>query len=370
MDYDVVVVGAGVVGLACAQRLSRAGRRVLVVERHSAFGQETSSRNSEVIHAGMYYPTGSDKARLCVKGREQLYSFCERYQVAHRKVGKYIIAVDDSEVARLSEIRARAIANGVGELAWVDRAQLRVREPEVRAVAALWSADTGILDSHEYMARLSALARESSCDFAYAHRVIQFEPDSILVAAPDSTRVRLRAARWINSAGLSASSVAQRLGHHPENLTPEWVKGSYVRVCGPIRTRSLVYPVPLPALQGLGIHVTLDLAGGMRLGPDAELVPIAANPESVSHQSAPHDYAVSEALVPRFHRAVSRYLPNLRASDLSPDQAGIRPKLRSAGGPVDFVIRRCDYWIHLLGIESPGLTASLAIAERVEELCD
>lgn len=369
MDWDVVVVGAGVVGLACAERLARAGRSVLVTERHARFGQETSSRNSQVIHAGMYYPTGSLKATLCVRGNASLYAWCERHGVAHRRTGKYIVAPTADGERELDAILARGRANGVAGLTKVSGAHVEAEEPSVIAHAALFSPSTGIVDAHALMASLAAAARAHGCDFAYEHALVAADRAAsgweLRFGDAAGATATIGAARVVNAAGLDADVVAALPGLDLDGAgyRLRFAKGSYFRLRRPGLVRHLVYPIPFAQLAGLGVHVTLELDGGVRLGPDVEWL-----------DGRDRDYAVDETKRDAFFAAASTYLRGLRPEDLAPDQSGIRPKLQRPGGELrDFVIaeesaRDLPGWVNLVGIESPGLTCSLEIAERVAAL--
>jgi L-2-hydroxyglutarate oxidase LhgO len=364
MSAPVVVVGAGVVGLACAERLSRRCE-VVVLERHGSFGRETSSRNSEVVHAGFYYPPGSWKARLCAAGAASLAAWCAEHGVAFTRVGKHVVAESEGEIAALEALRARGEANGVRGLEIVDRRELARREPNVDAVAALRSASSAIVDSHGLMASLLAEARGRRCDVAYHHRLVRAERApggyELETVDRDARTMKLRASAVVNAGGLEADAVAALAGIDAYPLA--WVKGRYFRVGRRGLVRGLVYPLPSPGLAGLGIHATVDLGGGIRLGPDH--VPLA---DRVA------DYAVDEGAREVFVTAVSRWLRGIERKDLSPDQAGIRPRLASAGaGLSDFVIaeesaRGLARWVNLVGIDSPGLTCALEIARVVDEL--
>jgi L-2-hydroxyglutarate oxidase LhgO len=369
VDVDAIIVGAGVVGLACAQRLASTGRSVVVVERHGSFGQETSSRNSEVIHAGIYYPTGSLKARLCVEGNRLLYDWCRRRGVAHAQLGKYIIATEPNEEPALDSIQKQARENGARELTRVTAADVRAAEPNVRVAAALWSPTTGIVDSHDFMRSLAAVATDAGCTFAWKHRLVRVEQHgrgySVTLAGLAAEEQSLTARVLINAAGLASDDVAQLGGVDiaGAGYRQTYVKGHYFRIAGRVPVKHLIYPVPPVGLTGLGVHVTLDMHGVARLGPDVEVLVDRAQ-----------RYDVPEALAPKFLASASRYLVGLRREDLAPDYAGIRPKLGIPGGPVrDFVVaeeshRGLPGWVNLVGIESPGLTASLAIAEHVASL--
>lgn len=367
MDLDTIVIGAGVVGLAVAEAVARSGRSVVVLERHGAFGTETSSRNSQVIHAGMYYPAGSLKARLCVPGNRSLYAWCARHAVDHARVGKYIVATSPEEEPALDGILSRASENGVDRLERVTAAEIAREEPNVRATAALWSPNTGIVDAHQFMASLVAEARAHDADFAFQHRVsgIARESEGYAVTAidPQGEPAKITARSVINAAGLDCDTVAALAGIDDPEFRLTYVKGSYFRVRRRGFVRHLIYPVPPPKLAGLGVHVTLELDGAVRLGPDVEVLP--------DRRLA---YEVDEARAVAFHQAASRYLPDLRLDEVYPDQSGIRPKLTpSHGGVPDFVIREesargLPGLVNLIGIESPGLTCALEIGTLVETM--
>ncbi len=364
---EIVVIGAGVVGLACAEQLARQGHAVVVVERHETFGRETSSRNSEVIHAGLYYPPGSLKARLCVEGRELLYEWCAAHGVPHANVGKLIVATTTEEEPALDGLQRQADANGV-VVESISADGVRRLEPRVIATAALWSPRSGIVDSHAFMRSLLQSARDHGCQFAWRHRVLAAEHLAtgwrLRVDGPDGT-ADIVGDSVVNAAGLDADEVAGLAGIDVDaaGYRQRWVKGSYFRLRPRNLVRHLVYPIPPPGLPGLGIHVTVDLAGGARLGPDVQ--PLARRDQQ---------YDVAETEAPRFLAAVSRYLLGVTVEDLLPDQSGIRPKLGAPGDGVrDFIVteesgRGAPRWVNLLGIESPGLTASLALAPEVETL--
>lgn len=358
-DVDVVVIGAGVVGMAVGRELAARGRSVAVLERNGRAGQETSSRHSGVIHAGIYYPTGSLKARLCVEGRRQLLEFCGRHGVPHRITGKLIVAVTDREEGALEELRARAHANGADEIRHITRDEVRRREPGVRCVAALWSPMTGIVDAEALIRALDRRLATHGGHLLLDHEVVGLSPDPhgwrVDVRPGRGVPHRIRATHVVNAAGLRAQTVARLAGQPAPALHP--CKGSYFWTPRPV-VRGLVYPLPEAGIQGLGIHTTVDLDGRIRFGPDTEFV------ERI-------DYGVDASRAGAFLEAASRYLPDLRPGDLRPDTAGIRPKLVGPGG--DFADFRIDGFgaagggnlLSLFGIESPGLTASLAIAREV-----
>ena len=366
LDTDAVVIGAGVVGLACAQALAERGREVLILERHERFGVETSSRNSEVVHAGIYYPASSLKAVLCERGNRSLYAWCEARGVPHRRVGKLIVATDGPEEGKLAQIAAQADANGVRSLRPLAPADVREMEPHVRCAAALWSPDTGIVDSHRLMAGLLADAEAHGATAVWRHEVVAAERvpggHRVVARGPDGEETALTA-RWVvNSAGLDADTVAAAAGFDVARCgyTQHFARGHYFRIHDRKRhlASHLIYPTPVQA--GLGIHVTLDLGGGLRLGPDVEYL-----------AERRQEYVVPPALAAGFHAAVSRYLDGLASDDLAPDQSGIRPKLQAPGeGFRDFVVREESDrgrpgWVNLVGIESPGLTCCLEIGALV-----
>jgi L-2-hydroxyglutarate oxidase LhgO len=357
---DCVVIGAGVVGLAVARALAMRGRETLVLEAESAIGTGTSSRNSEVIHAGIHYAPGSAKASLCVSGRHLLYEYCEAHGIQHRRYGKLIVAADQEQVSALEKIEATARANGVNDLRWLDAAEVKAMEPALSAVAALLSPSTGIVDSHGFMLALQGDLEGAGGTVACRSPVRHGRcgREGIQLEAGLDQRVELEARIVINSAGLQAQAVARQIeGIPPDSIPPSaYAKGNYYSLQGKAPFRHLIYPVPEPG--GLGVHLTLDLAGQAKFGPDVEWV------EKL-------DYTVDPARAERFYRAIRRYWPGLPDGSLRPGYAGIRPKLAGPGAAVaDFLIQGPETHgvpglINLYGIESPGLTAALAIAERV-----
>ena len=366
-EADVVVVGAGVIGLAAAAALSASHRGVVVLERHDRIASEVSSRNSEVIHAGIYYPGDSLKARTCVEGRERLYRHCEDRGVSHRQMGKIIVATCDEEVGVLEELRARGLANGAPGLEMLSAAEVRRREPAVQAVAGLYSPRTGIVDSHALCLSYAAEAESRGAQIALRARVIEIEPIGngfrVAAAGDDGEVSTVTCAALVNAAGLSADAVAELVGIDVDQrgyrLHP--CKGDYFSLApgAPLRVSHLVYPVQTTA--GLGIHATVDLGGRIRFGPDTTYV------DSV-------DYRIDAEKAGSFAEAVRRYMPGLRTEWLSPDYAGVRPKLAGPGESFrDFVIAEeseagLPGLVNLIGIESPGLTAAGAISERVVDL--
>ena len=364
-SVDCVVVGAGVVGLAVARSLALAGREVLVLEAEDAIGTHTSSRNSEVIHAGIYYRADSLMARLCVGGNAMLYRYCAERGVAHRRCGKLIVATDEEEAGRLGQIQARAEANGVPELRRLGQAEAVALEPNLRCVAALSSGSTGIIDSHGYMLALQGELEDAGGTVALRARLdsATVGEDGIALSVGGEEPLHLRARSVVNAAGLHAPSLARRMAGLPREAVPGeyYAKGNYFTLAGRAPFSRLIYPVPVPG--GLGVHLTIDLGGQARFGPDVEWV------ESVEYSVDPRRSEV-------FYDAVRRYWPGLRDGALSPAYAGIRPKTVPQGAPAqDFGVEGprqhgVPGLVNMFGIESPGLTASLALGEHVRALLD
>jgi L-2-hydroxyglutarate oxidase LhgO len=358
---DVLVVGAGVVGLAVARALALAGREVVVLEQAEAIGTGTSSRNSEVIHAGLYYAPGSLKARLCVAGKHALYAYCRERGIAHRNCGKLIVATSDAQMAELERIRAQAAANGVTDLRMLDRGEAQRMEPALECVAALHSPSTGIVDSHGLM-----LALQGDAEGAGASVVLRSpvrggrlcEDGTVEIEVGGVDPLALRTRLLVNCAGLDAARVTASVAGFPPSRVPRtWLaKGSYFMLAGRSPFSHLVYPVPEPG--GLGVHLTLDLAGAARFGPDVEWV-------------TEIDYRVDARRADGFYGAIRSYWPALPDDGLLPAYAGIRPKIAGPGMPAaDFLVEGprehgVPGVVNLFGIESPGLTAALAIAEEV-----
>ena len=370
-DFDVCIVGAGVIGLAIARRLSQQ-YQVLLLERHAQTGMETSSRNSEVIHAGLYYPPGSLKERLCVEGRQALYDYCTHHDIPHRRIGKLIVSPtpDHPELQRL-----RATAQRLGiPLHSLDQQRLAEREPAVKAAEGLYSPETGIIDSHQYLYRLRQQAEAQEALVACRSRLLSAQVRDHgwqLRISTDDGELTLSSRSLINAAGLSARQVALCCGETVSSTPVLYpCRGHYFSLSGRSPFRHLVYPLPEPQLAGLGVHATLDLGGQVRFGPDVQyLDALATDP----HWSpSPHDdlYNVDPARRTAFADAIRRWYPALEEQHLQPDYAGIRPKLSGPGQSVaDFRIQPGSQSaapaLHLFGIESPGLTASLSIADRV-----
>ena len=357
---DCVVIGAGVVGLACARAFARAGREVIVLEAAGAIGTETSSRNSEVIHAGIYYPPDSLKASTCVAGRQMLYRYCDEHGVAHRRCGKLIVAVAAEQIATLHRIRAHAEANGVGDLRLLSAAEAKAMEPQLHCVAALYSPSTGIIDSHGLMLAYRGDAEERGAMIALHSPVSggAVQADGVLLEVGGEEPMRIVARSVINCAGLYAQPVAAALRGFPPGKVPpcHYAKGNYYSLAARSPFTHLIYPVPEAA--GLGVHLTLDLAGQARFGPDVEWI-------------AEIDYDVDLRRAHGFYRAIREYWPGLKDGQLAPGYAGIRPKLGGPDQPAgDFLVQGPQQHgvaglVNLFGIESPGLTASLALADLV-----
>ena len=360
---DVAVIGAGVVGLGVARALALAGREVVVLESERSVGFHASSRNSEVIHAGIYYPPGSLKARLCVEGKRALYAYCAEHGVAHARPGKLIVATSEAEVPILAQLEANARANGVTDLVQLSRAQVRELEPEVSCLGALLSPSTGIVDSHELMTALRREAEASGAQIALATPVLSGRvcSNGIELAAghgdPSSVRFRL----VVNCAGPWAPEVARKIeGVPPGSVAPQhFAKGHYFVMAGRAPFRHLVYPVPVPG--GLGTHLTIDLAGRARFGPDVQWTDRV-------------DYSFDESRAPAFYQSIRRYYPGLPDGTLAPGFTGVRAKIAPAGAPApDFQVQGpADHGIpglvNLYGIESPGLTSVLALSEHVRRV--
>jgi L-2-hydroxyglutarate oxidase LhgO len=361
-EVDCVVVGAGVVGLAVARELQLAGIETVLLERHAGIGMETSSRNSEVVHAGIYYPTETLKASLCVRGRRLLYEYCERRSVPHNRLGKIIVAVEQAEAETLEAYLASATANGVTDLYWLSIAEIAKLEPSIRAHSGLMSPSTGIIDGQALMLALKH-------DFEQAGGTTVFHcpvesgvsaHNGIELQLGDEERTVVRTSRLVNSAGLHAPAVARSIENVKADAIPtvHYAIGHYFLLAGKSPFRHLVYPIAESG--GLGVHVTLDMAGAARFGPD------------LSWRSSV-DHAFDTSRAPGFYRSIRRYFPALGDGELQPGYTGIRPKIAGPEDPVaDFLIQNdvihgVPGLVNLFGIESPGLTSALAIAECVRE---
>lgn len=357
---DVIVVGAGVVGLAIARALAMAGREVLILEAENAIGTVTSSRNSGVIHAGIYYKPGSLKAKLCVEGRDRLYAYASERGVAHRRCGKLIVATDDDQIAKLEQFASTARLNGVTGLRLLTAHEAKAIEPEVACVAALLSPDTGIVDVHEYMMALLGDAEAAGATLVLRSRVAGAAcvQGGFVLDTGGEVPMQIGCRLLINAAGLGAQSFARSLHGLDAGTIPPQVlaKGNYFSLTGKPPFKMLIYP--LPVLGSSGLHATCDLNGRVRFGPDVEWV------EHI-------DYRVDPAREPMFEAAIRRYWPNLPKGALQPDYSGIRPKTaRASPHDTDFIVQtqrdhRVPGLVNLYGIESPGLTSSLALADEV-----
>ncbi|MEQ1608706.1 MAG: NAD(P)/FAD-dependent oxidoreductase [Hyphomonadaceae bacterium] len=369
-DADAIVIGAGAVGLGCARALALKGREVLVLESAGAIATETSSRNSEVIHAGLYYPTGSLKAELCVAGCRKLYAYCAAHGVETHRCGKLVVAVDDGEAAATPALLQNAQANGVENIRLVDGAEARRLEPalspDVRV--AIHSETSGLFDSHAYFLALQGEIEDRGGSIVFDTPVVRgaVRRDGLEIETGGASPSRIRARTVVNSAGHQALPVARSLEGGPKysGLRMHGVKGSYFIASGRAAFARLIYPMHNSATQGL--HLAIDLGGRTRLGPDAEWLPEGAKP--------PFDYEVDPARAEHFYREVRRYWPGLKDGALSPDYSGVRPKIVGKGQPsADFMIDGPEVHgvvglVNLIGIESPGLTSSLAIGEMVAGL--
>lgn len=362
-EVDCIVIGAGVVGLAVARALALAGREVIVLDAAEGIGTETSSRNSEVIHAGIYYPANSLMARFCVAGRRALYRYCAEHGVPHRNCGKLIAATNAEEDAMLAGIQRRAEANGVEGMRVLTAAEAVAMEPNLNCTSALHSPATGIIDSHAYMLALQGDAENAGavCVFLSPVTGARVVDRGVEVFVGGSEPTNLRCRLLVNSAGLHAPHLARRINGMPADRVPNayYAKGNYFTLSGRSPFSRLIYPVPVPG--GLGVHLTIDLGGQARFGPDVEWV------DSL-------DYAVNPTRADSFYAAVRKYWPALKDGALQPGYSGIRPKIVPAGKPgQDFVVQGPQTHgvpglINLFGIESPGLTASLALADHVLEV--
>jgi len=364
---NITIIGAGVCGLAISYLLSKDQKDILIVEKHDAFGRETSSRNSEVIHAGIYYPPSSLKAETCIQGKELLYKLCKENNIAHKRLGKILIAIDDEEAKKIESIKNNAEKNDVKNLRFLENDELKNLEPNISAKKALLCPDTGIIDSHQLMKFFQDESKKKNVEFAYNIEVVGIKKNiqgyEITVKEPQGDLFSFQTKYVINAAGFSADKIAQMAGIdiQKNNYKIHYSKGQYFRISNPQKfaITHLIYPPP--SKTDLGIHITPDLAGGLRLGPDARYV---------DHV----DYQIDENDKKFFQKSVSRFLDGLKEEDLSPDTVGIRAKLQAPGEDFkDFLIteesgKGLENFINVLGIESPGLTACLAIAEKVKKL--
>ncbi len=362
-QVDTIIVGAGVVGLAIAREMALAGDEVVVLEAEDAIGTGISARNSEVIHAGIYYPAGSLKAQFCRPGRDALYAYCESHGIAHRRIGKLVVATEEDELDALDGIKAKAEANGVDDLQYLDRDQASTMEPALKCAGALLSPSTGIIDTHAYMLALQGDAESNGAVVALSSPLEAggVSKDGITVRVGGAEPMTLKCRRFINSAGLGAQAVAAAIEDMPADSIPPlfYAKGNYFTLSGKSPFGKMIYPVPVQA--GLGTHSTLDLAGQTKFGPDVQWV------------DSP-DYVVDSDRADLFYHAIRCYWPDLADGALQPGYVGVRPKLVPEGEPRgDWDIRGPEHHgidgvVNLFGIESPGLTSSLAIAGYVAGL--
>lgn len=367
--FKITVIGAGVIGLAVARELSKSSESIVLLEKNSSFGEETSSRNSEVIHAGIYYPKDSLKAVTCLRGKHLLYEYCNKYKIDHQRTGKLIVAVNNEEIKDLEALLETAKANGLEDLRILSKDDIKKIEPNIKAEAAIDSPSTGIIDTHSFMKSLSLEAKDQSVEVVYDSEVVAIEKSSpgfrVTVSHPQEGNFCFLSDVVINCAGLYSDEIARMVGIKDPNYKLYYCKGDYFRVHNNKGKfiRQLIYPVPVTKGAGLGIHATLDLAGGLRLGPDDEYVDLV-------------DYDIDQKKNISFYESVKNFLPFLELEDLGADTCGIRPKLSGSDQPFrDFIIndesdRGLQGFINLIGIESPGLTASLAIAEKVSKIKD
>lgn len=369
MDVNLTIIGAGVVGLAIAEKVSQHYKNVFLIEKHQSFGQETSSRNSEVIHAGIYYTKDSLKAKLCIEGKWLLYDYCRRYDIPYNNCGKLIVATSEEEIAVIEGIRQTAIKNGVDDMLVLDRKQIAALEPNIFALKALYSPSTGIVDSHSLMKQYETNAINNDCMIVYGSEVTGISRIrngyKISLIDSDKKSYSFSTGIVINSAGLTADKVSEMVGIADDKLKIMFCKGEYFRI-NPPKNRlinRLVYPVPHQNMEGIGIHVTIDMGGGVKLGPDVKYL-----------ETNVYDYKVTLSKQEAFYMSARKFLPFLEFDDLAPEMAGIRPKIQKPGEPLrDFYImeetaKGFPRFINLIGMESPGLTSSLSIAKYVNNL--
>ena len=357
-----IVIGAGVVGLAIARALSKQGKNVAILEAENQIGSGTSSRNSEIIHAGIYYPKDSLKAQFCVRGKELLYNYCNERNIPHRRIGKLIVASSEDELPNLHGIIEKAKNNNVNDLEIISGAELHRLEPEISGVGAIWSPSSGIIDSHIYLERLLEDAQAHGAMLALGNKVCKIEPRnngfSVKIKNKNEPEYEIFASELFNCAGLNAWNIADLIKSSRKQVTPPnfFAKGSYFKISGATPFNHLIYPIPEKG--GLGVHLTLDLEGNARFGPNVEWI------EDIN-------YYVDPTLEKSFREAIKRYYPDIENKLISPDFCGIRPKVSGPNDPdMDFLIHDEKYHgipnlVNLFGIESPGLTSSLAIAEYI-----
>lgn len=368
MDAKITIIGAGVIGLAISAEISKAFENVFVIEKYARFGQETSSRNSEVIHSGLYYPTNSLKARLCVEGNKMLYDFCKENDVNYSKCGKLVVATNSEEESVLQKILKQSIINGVTDGQLISKEEVKKLEPEIFCTKALHFPSSGIIDTYGLMKKLESKAAINGVSFAYnseVTRIERFDGGYTITVKEDNNQFTFTSEYVINASGLYADEIARRAGaYHPAYKIHYW-KGDYFAVGNGKNKiiKRLIYPVPQSNAVGLGVHATIDLNHRMKLGPDSTYFP--------SHVI---DYSIVKNKQTAFLHAAQKYLPFLELEDLYPDQSGIRPKFQRPGDPVkEFIIKKetetgHPNFINLIGIESPGLTSCLAIGQMISKL--
>lgn len=368
MDTNITIIGAGVIGLAIAKKLSESFSEIFILEKNKNFGQEISSRNSEVIHSGIYYPTHSLKAELCVKGNKLLYNYCLEKNINHKKIGKLVVASEDKEIKNLHEVLNQSKINGVQDGVYLTKDEAIKFEPNIFCKAAIYFPSTGIIDTHGLMKQMETDAIKNNATLVYNSEVIGIKKitDGYIVTVKElSGEYKFSTKTIINASGLNADIISKKAGTYEASYQLFFWKGDYFAV-GNKKNKMinhLIYPVPKTNITGLGVHATLDLNHGMKLGPDATFL-----------ESKNLDYSVKKEKQAEFFKAAKKYLPFLEEKDLHPDQAGIRPKLQNIDDPFrDFIIKKetekgHPSFINLIGIESPGLTSCLAIAEEVKKL--
>jgi L-2-hydroxyglutarate oxidase LhgO len=369
MDAEITIIGAGIVGLAIAEKISEKHENVFLIEKNLSFGQETSSRNSEVIHAGIYYTRDSLKAKLCVEGKWLLYDYCKKYDIPFNNCGKLIVATTQEEIAVIEGIRQTALGNGVDDILVLGKDQIAELEPNIFAMKALFSPSTGIVDTHSLMKQYETNAINNGCQIVYGSEVTGISQIKngykVELLDADKNYYSFSTGIVINSAGLTSDKVSELVGISDDSLKIIFCKGEYFRINPPKNKliSRLIYPVPHPNMEGIGIHVTIDLGGGVKLGPDVKYL-----------ESNVYDYKLTSSKQEAFYKSAKKFLPFLEFDDLAPEMAGIRPKIQKPGEQLrDFYImeesdRGYPGFINLIGMESPGLTSSIAIAKYVNGL--
>jgi len=362
LDADITIIGAGVIGLAIASELADGKKAIYILEKNECHGRGISSRNSEVIHAGIYYPQGSLKARLCVEGRNLLYETCMKNNIPHKKLGKLIIATTENELDKIEQLIVNAKQNGVSSVSFLEQARIHQMEPNIKAIGGLYSPETGIVSVHDLMNYYLHKARTEAAEIVCGTEVVSIEQDRsgfrIGTVNSQGEPFAFTSERVVNASGLQSDIIARMIG---KDYTLHYCKGDYFSIAN-VKSgivKRLVYPVPEKNHVGLGVHLTLDLGGRMRLGPDATYI------------DRVEDYYVDAGKRDQFYESAVKFLPFIRREDIVPDMSGIRPKLQGKGdGFRDFVISEdLPGFINLVGIESPGLTAAPAIARYVKSLC-